>query len=154
MTPEEITAQMVDALSDRLIDKRVRGDGSLEFIVGPEALRDAAVTLLRSGVDRLDFVTAIDWRDRFDLVYQLYSFRDKTNVRLRASVGRDGETVASVADLWPVANWEEREVYDQFGITFDGHPDLARILNPDDWKGHPLRKDYEDPDVIKRPDYF
>jgi len=154
VTHEELTAQLVDALRDRLTDKRTRADGTLEFEIEPGAVRDAAVALLRSGLDRLEFVTAIDWRDRFEVVYQIYSFRDKTNVRLRTSIGRDAPRLDSVADLWPVAHWEEREVYDQFGIVFDGNPNLTRILNPEDWEGHPLRKDYEDEQVVKLPDYF
>ncbi len=154
MTHEELTAGLVDALRDRLTEKRTRADGTLEFEVEPGAVRDAAVALLRGGLDRLEFLTAIDWRDRFEVVYQIYSFRDKTNVRLRTSIGRDVPRLDSVSDLWPVAHWEEREVYDQFGIVFDGNPKLSRILNPDDWEGHPLRKDYQDEQVVKLPEYF
>jgi NADH-quinone oxidoreductase subunit C len=64
---------------------------------------------------------------------------------VRVRVPRDGGHIASVADVWPAADWHEREVFDMFGVIFDGHPDFRRILCPDDWVGYPLRKDYEFP---------
>lgn len=88
--------------------------------------------------------TAVDYpkRDkRFDLVYHLYSFKRNDRLRLKV-LAADGEKVPSVVSVWPTANWLEREVYDMFGIRFTGHPDLKRILLPDGWQGHPLRKDY------------
>ena len=89
-------------------------------------------------------VTATDWpprAERFDVVYALYSTRLRHRVRLKARVA-EGGTVPSVAAVWPAANWLEREVFDLFGIRFEGHPDLRRILMPDEWQGHPQRKDY------------
>jgi NADH-quinone oxidoreductase subunit C len=78
---------------------------------------------------------------QFDVVYILYSFHNNERVRIKTQI-KDGQSMRSVCDLWPTANWLEREVFDMFGIIFDGHPELKRILMPDDWKGHPLRKDY------------
>jgi NADH-quinone oxidoreductase subunit C len=66
-------------------------------------------------------------------------------IAVRVRVPRDGGHLPSVADVWPAADWHEREVYDMLGVTFEGHPGLRRILCPDDWEGHPLRKDYEFP---------
>jgi NADH-quinone oxidoreductase subunit C len=77
----------------------------------------------------------------FEVVYILYSFTKNTRVRIKTLLN-DGEEVPTAVDLWPTANWLEREVFDMFGIRFTGHPDLKRILLPDGWKGHPLRKDY------------
>lgn len=94
--------------------------------------------------DYLSDLTATDWParpKRFDVIYCLYSTRLKHRLRVKVRAG-DGETVASVTDLWPAANWLEREVFDMFGIPFAGHPDLRRILMPADWQGHPQRKDY------------
>jgi NADH-quinone oxidoreductase subunit C len=89
-------------------------------------------------------ITAVHYPKReaqFDILYVLYSFHDNERVRVKTQI-KDGETVRSVVGIWETANWLEREVYDMFGISFDGHPDLKRILLPDGWKGHPLRKDY------------
>jgi NADH-quinone oxidoreductase subunit C len=95
--------------------------------------------------DMLDDLTAVDWpkrEKRFDLVLILYSFPKNERLRLKAHLGQN-EPAQSVCDVWPVANWLERECYDMFGIVFEGHPDLKRILLPDEWQGHPLRKDYD-----------
>jgi len=78
---------------------------------------------------------------RFDVVYNLYSIEKNHRVRLKVQVD-EGESVPSVTSVWSGANWFEREVFDMFGIRFDGHPDLRRILMPEDWEGHPLRKDF------------
>ncbi len=78
---------------------------------------------------------------QFDVIWILYSFPRNERVRVKTQIA-DGASIASSVSIWPTANWLEREVYDMFGIQFDGHPDLKRILLPDGWKGHPLRKDY------------
>jgi len=95
--------------------------------------------------DLLEDFTAVDWprrEKRFDLVAILYSFQHNTRLRLKIAIA-ENERPASLVDIWPTANWLEREVYDMFGIAFAGHPDLKRILLPDGWQGHPLRKDYD-----------
>lgn len=89
--------------------------------------------------------TAVDYpkrEKRFEVIYQLYSFKRNDRLRLKVLAG-DGEKVPSVVGVWPAANWLEREIYDMFGVLYEGHPDLKRILLPEDWKGHPLRKDYD-----------
>ena len=95
--------------------------------------------------DYLSDLTAVDWparaEKRFDVVASLYSTKLRHRVRVKARVA-EGEAVPSVTGVWPAANWLEREVYDMFGVTFAGHPDLRRILMPLDWQGHPQRKDY------------
>jgi NADH-quinone oxidoreductase subunit C len=80
-------------------------------------------------------------KPRFDVVYELYSINKNHRIRLKVKVD-ENESVPSVTAMWSTANWHEREVFDLFGISFDGHPDLRRILMPDDWEGYPLRKDY------------
>jgi NADH-quinone oxidoreductase subunit C len=93
----------------------------------------------------LEDYTAVDWprrEKRFDLVAQLYSFTHNTRLRLKISLGAD-EQSATIVPIWPAANWLEREIFDLFGIPFRGHPNLKRILLPDEWQGHPLRKDYD-----------
>jgi len=95
--------------------------------------------------DLLSDLTAVDWpkrEKRFDVVLNLYSFAHNARLRLKVQAGA-GESVASVSGVWPTANWLEREVYDMFGIDFAGHPNLKRILLPEEWQGYPLRKDYD-----------
>lgn len=93
--------------------------------------------------DFLVDITATDEETdpRFHVVYQLTSYRDMCRIRVKAKV-RENEEIPSIVDLWPGANWAEREVWDMFGIRFSGHPDLRRILMDERWVGHPLRKDY------------
>ncbi|MFZ0804521.1 MAG: NADH-quinone oxidoreductase subunit C, partial [Terriglobales bacterium] len=78
---------------------------------------------------------------QFELIWILYSFPRNERIRVKTSIA-DGASFPSSVSIWPTANWLEREVFDMFGIKFDGHPDMKRILLPDGWKGHPLRKDY------------
>ena len=91
-------------------------------------------------------VTVVDWMrqrsERFEVVANLLSMQHKIRLRMITPVGRHEPSVASLTPIWPGAGFGEREAYDMFGIDFEGHPDLTRILMPDDWEGHPLRKDY------------
>ena len=89
-------------------------------------------------------ITAVDYlprEPRYEVVYHLVSTEARRRLRMKVRVAA-GTTVPTVQAVWPAAGWPEREVWDLFGIVFDGHPDLRRILTPDDWEGHPLRKDY------------
>lgn len=118
--------------------------GDWTAIVPAARLIDVARHLRSAGFDFCSDVTASDWPQRpqrFDVVYSLYSIRDRQRVRLKVRAG-EGEPVPSVTGVWPAANWLEREVYDMFGVAISGHPDLRRMLMPEDWQGHPQRKDY------------
>ncbi len=95
--------------------------------------------------------TAVDYpkrEKRFEIIYHLYSFQRNTRLRLKVLIG-EAEKVPSVVGIWPAANWLEREVYDMFGVQYEGHPDLRRILLPEEWVGHPLRKNY---DILRQDD--
>jgi len=113
-------------------------------------IRDALSTLKGDGYRLLVFLTCVDhlvdasreFPERFEIVYQLRDLEKPADIRVRAFVGGEPPRIDSVHDLFPPANWEERETYDMFGIVFTDHPDLTRILMPDDWVGHPLRRDY------------
>ena len=121
--------------------------GDWTVIVPADRLLEAARFLRDDAATEFDYcsdVTATDWPprpQRFDVIYCLYSIhlRHRIRVKVRAA---EGDPVPSVAAVWPAANWLEREVFDQFGVNIVGHPDLRRILMPDDWQGHPQRKDY------------
>lgn len=145
------------ALDNDLV-KRYRarfGDGVREawldrnqaiLVVGVENLLEIAIyTRDEEQFNLLVDLTAVDWpkrEKRFDLVLILYSFEKNERLRIKAHVG-EGQPAPSVESVWPTANWLEREVYDMFGIVFDGHPNLKRLLLPEEWQGFPLRKDYD-----------
>jgi NADH-quinone oxidoreductase subunit C len=121
--------------------------GDWTLIVSRDRLLDVLRSLRDAPETAFDFcsdVTAVDWparAERFDVVYCLCSTRDRRRVRVKVRAA-ESDAVPSVTGLWPAANWLEREVFDMFGVRFEGHPDLRRILMPEEWQGHPQRKDY------------
>ena len=150
-------------LDNELVKRyRVRfGDGLREawtdrkqaiLVVGLDRLLEVAqYTRDEEQFDLLVDLTAVDWpkrEKRFDLVLIFYSFAKQERLRIKVHVG-DGEPAASVSGIWPTADWLEREVYDMFGIVFSGHPNLKRLLLPEEWEGFPLRKDY---DILQQDD--
>lgn len=92
--------------------------------------------------DYLMCLSGVDWKENLEVVYHLYSMTYNHKIVLKVNVSKEQPRVPSVSGIWATANWHEREAYDLFGIIFEGHPDLRRILLPEDWEGHPLRKDY------------
>jgi NADH-quinone oxidoreductase subunit C len=122
--------------------------GEVWAVTGPTEALDV-LNFLRADpglkYDFLSDLTAVHWPDRhgaeFDVVYQLYSIDKKSRFRVKVRLA-EGQSTPSVSSIWKTADWLEREVYDMFGIVFDGHPDPRRIINPDDFEGHPLRKEF------------
>jgi NADH-quinone oxidoreductase subunit C len=100
--------------------------------------------------DYLECITGIDFPDtqKIVVVYHLYSYSKKHRVVLKAFLEREDPAIPTLVNVWSAANWQERECFDLLGVLFEGHPDLRRLLLPDDWEGHPLRKDFEE-----KPDY-
>ncbi|MGE5109818.1 MAG: NADH-quinone oxidoreductase subunit C [Acidobacteriaceae bacterium] len=119
--------------------------GQNYLIVGCEIVHDVLHILAQDeGFDYCVDLTAVHYPKNekpFEVVYILYSFSKNERIRVKTSLG-DGEPIPTATDLWPTTDWLEREAFDMFGIVFTGHPNLKRILLPDGWKGHPLRKDY------------
>ncbi len=142
---EAVRARFGDALVEAIV---FRGETTL--VVRKEPILELLAFLRDEPAlrfDRLSDLTAVDYlgfdqEPRFGVIYQLQSRETLQRLRLRALVPEEDPFIASVVELYPVANWLEREVYDMFGIGFLGHPNLTRILMPDDWEGHPLRKDF------------
>lgn len=121
--------------------------GDWTVIVAADRLLDVMRFLRDDPATTFDYcsdVTAVDWpprEQRFDVIYCLYSTRHRHRLRVKVRAGED-DPIESVTCLWTAANWLEREVWDQFGVNIVNHPDLRRILMPDEWQGHPQRKDY------------
>jgi NADH-quinone oxidoreductase subunit C len=120
----------------------------LNMIVPPEELK-AFVLQLRSDpdlmMDYLFCLTCVDWKTHFTMVYHFSSTRYRHNIVVKAKIDRTNPEIETVSDVWRTAEMLEREVYDLFGVKFLHHPDLRRLIMPDDWEGWPLRKDFEDP---------
>jgi NADH-quinone oxidoreductase subunit C len=118
----------------------------LTVFIAREAIREAVARLKAQGLtDFLSDLTCADFyprEPRFEVAYHLLSMKRKERVRLKVRLSGDDPTVESITPVWPSANFFEREVFDLFGIRFLGHPYLRRIMMPEDWEGHPLRKDY------------
>ena len=144
------TVEKVREKFPQAIVETVEFRGEQTIVLKPEHLV-AVCSYLQKNLQYtfLSSVTAVDWLERvprYDVVYHLLSIPHRAELRLKVRVGERGVgadlSVPTVVGVWPSANWYEREVYDLFGITFAGHPDLRRILMPMDWTTHPLRKDY------------
>jgi NADH-quinone oxidoreductase subunit C len=96
-------------------------------------------------MDCLSNESGVDYKDRIEVVYHLFSYRHRHGAVLKVKLPRENPSVPTVENLWKSANWMEREIFDLVGVNFEGHSDLRRILMPEDWPGHPLRKDFVEP---------
>ncbi|VVB84555.1 NADH-quinone oxidoreductase subunit C/D [uncultured archaeon] len=112
-------------------------------LVKKEDLLEVAAKVKEMGFDHLSVVTGVDYVDRFEVIYNFFSYGKKENLVLKVVLDHEAPEVGSLTSLWKGADWLERETYDLVGVRFTGHPNLTRILLPEGWKGHPLRKDYD-----------
>jgi NADH-quinone oxidoreductase subunit C len=141
-------AEVVERLRERLGDAvAVVSDEGAESRLRSrrECVRDTLEALMAAGYDLFVDLFAVDYPtrpERFELVYHLAQLTGPARVFVHVGVPEADAVAPTVTDLIPGANWPEREIFDLFGVRFDGHPDLRRLLMPDDWQGHPLRKDY------------
>ena len=118
-------------------------------VVAPQSILDVARFLRDDpglAFDSLMCLSGVDYKDRFAVAYHLHSLRAKHRIGIKAYLPREAPSLPSVDSVWPAANFMEREAFDLYGIVFEGSKDLRRILLPEDWDGHPLRKDYKYPD--------
>jgi NADH-quinone oxidoreductase subunit C len=137
-------------IAETMVVERGVSAGDAWVTVDPSNIRGALQAMKDQGYRLLVFLTCVDhlldgsrqWPARYELVYQLRNMETKDQLRVRAFLDGDPPRIDSVHDLFPPANWDERETYDLFGVVFNDHPELTRILMPDDWVGHPLRRDY------------
>lgn len=149
MTAEDIIAAIAPGVPGATYEALVSADAAVTpaILVSREHLVATCAALQQPGLEFIAFsdVTAVDFHPnrtpRFDLVYHLVSPHRRARVRVKAQLNAD-QSIETLSGLYPGAGWPEREVYDLFGIIFDGHADLRRLLMPEDWEGYPLRKDY------------
>jgi len=150
MLPDNLKENSLAAAVDAFDGEAVRGGklalGELTLEIAPAKIASVCGFLkYDQKFVRLSSVTAVDRypsEPRFEVVYHLHSIERNLRVRVKAMVSGENPEIESVTGVWRGANWYERETFDLFGIRFLNHPDLRRILMPDDWEGHPLRKDY------------
>ncbi len=150
MTPQEITEKLKAKFGEAILDAKLEGVADPFVKVKAESVKEIALFLRDDDDLQLDFLmclTGVDLgKNMLGVVYHCYSMTRGHKITVKTEVSRDQAAVPSVESVWRTANWHEREAYDLVGITFTGHPDLRRILLPDDWEGYPLRKDYKVPE--------
>ncbi len=151
MAPMDNTT-LIALLQEAVPGAQVEGAPGIDLQPTIYASRDDVPALARALRDRPDLafnllaeLTAVDYwprEPRFELVYVFVSIAHRRRLRMKVRLRGDDARVSTTSDVWPAANWLEREVWDLFGVVFDGHPDPRRLLMPEDWEGYPLRKDY------------
>ena len=149
MTAQEITNALKEKFGDAILETK------LEVMqpwlsIAPNRMKDIALFLRDDPSMQFDYMmclSGVDYNDgRLGIVYHLFSMVHRHKIVLKAFCTKDNAHVQSVSSVWGTANWHEREVFDMYGVIIDEHPDLRRILMPNDWEGHPLRKDYKVPE--------
>ncbi len=150
MTAQEIAAILKEKFADAVLEAKTEGVLQPFVNVAPGKVRDIALFLRDDERMKFDLLMCLSGMDytggKLGVVYHLDSTTLRHKITLKVQVPAADPHVGSVESVWKTANWHEREAFDLYGVIFDGHPDLRRILLPDDWEGHPLRKDYQVPE--------
>jgi NADH-quinone oxidoreductase subunit C len=151
MEPLQIAKMVEEKFAGQVLSTMSHA-GQVGILVRKEVIRDICLYLRDEPslkMDHLADLTAVDYSKypgdtgpRFEVVYNLISTSYRHRIRIKARVPEEDPRIDSVCSIWQTANWHERETFDLMGVKFDGHPDLRRILLPEDWEGHPLRKEY------------
>ena len=159
MTAQEIHNAIQEKFPDIIVEFN---DSVMQPYIKLTANQFNEVCQFLRDTDALDFdalmnLSGVDYGEELGTVYHLYSMQHRHKIVLKVNVPRENAEIPTVADLWRTADWHEREVFDLYGINFLNHPDMRRILLPDDWEGYPLRKDYVQPEeyngiTIAHPD--
>ncbi len=152
MTPEEIRDRLAQVVGPPV--EFTAGPIDSAFVVAPEKWYAAALAL--RDLPELDFafLRSLCGVDKpaaqcVEVVAHLFSYKHRHSFVLKTRVSRDASRLSTLSTVWPAANWHERETFDLLGVQFEGHPDLRRLLLPEDWVGHPLRKDYQEPEAYQ-----
>jgi len=149
LEPQTVFETLKGKFGDAAMELQSEGFRPAFIVVSPEKLPEIALFLRDDPAmkfDSLMCLSGVDYKDRFAVAYHLHSMTHRHAIGLKVFLPRENPSVASVDGVWPAANFMERETFDLYGIDFPGSKDLRRILLPEDWDGHPLRKDYKYPD--------
>ncbi len=147
MEPLAIYQRLKERFGDRVLEvSETKPDPFC--VIDPAAIVEVATALRDDpeiAMDCLSNQSGVDYKDRIEVVYHFFSYRLRHSAVLKVRLPRENPAVHTLEELWKSANWMEREIFDLLGVTFEGHSDLRRILMPEDWPGHPLRKDFVEP---------
>jgi len=149
LEPKAIFEAVKGKFGEAVVELQEEGFRPPFLLVSPESVREIALFLRDDPAmkfDSLMCLSGVDYKDRFAVAYHLHSLEIGHRIGLKAFLPREAPSLPSVDQVWPAANFQEREAFDLYGIVFEGSRDLRRILLPEDWEGHPLRKDYKYPD--------
>jgi len=149
LEPQALFDAVKAKFGDAVLELQVNGFRPAFVVVAPASIADIACFLRDDPAmqfDSLMCLSGVDYKDRFAVACHLYSMRHRHAIGLKAYLPKESPSLPSIDAVWPAANFMERETFDLFGIVFEGSKDLRRILLPEDWEGHPLRKDYKYPE--------
>ena len=153
MTPQQISEKLKAQFSDKILESKIEGVLEPYIKVSASSVKEIATALRQDPEFQFDYLMCLSGVDNgkniLSVVYHLSSMQHRHKITVKVEVPVDKPEVPSVSSIWPTANWHEREAYDLIGIKFTGHPDLRRMLLPEDWDGHPLRKDYKVPEFYQ-----
>jgi NADH-quinone oxidoreductase subunit C len=147
MEPLEIYHRAKEKFGDRILEI-VDKKPDPWMVVDPAALVEVGEYLKDDSATAFDCLSnesGVDYKDRIEVVYHLFSYQHRHQAVLKVKLPRENPNVATLENVWKSANWMEREIYDLLGVNFEGHSDMRRLLLPEDWVGHPLRKDFVEP---------
>jgi NADH-quinone oxidoreductase subunit C len=147
MTPLDIYARVKERFPGKVLEVIEKGPDPF-IVVDPAALVDVCQFLhedAETSFDCLSNQSGVDYKDRIEVVYHLFSYSKRHQAVLKVKLPRETPQVHTLESIWKSANWMEREIFDLLGVNFEGHSDLRRLLMPEDWEGHPLRKDFVEP---------
>ena len=149
MEAQAIFDRMKGKFGDAVVELQGEGFSPAFVVVTPAAVNEVSRFLKEDpnlSFDVLMCLSGVDYKEKFAVAYHLHSLKHRHAIGMKVFLPRETPSLPTVDDVWPAANFQEREVFDLFGIAFEGSKDLRRILLPEDWEGHPLRKDYKYPD--------
>lgn len=149
MLPQEIFDKLKEEFGDSIMDIVSEPPSDPYINIEPDSIVDVCLFLRDSEDTKFDYLSCLsgmDYKDAFGVVYHLYSIDHNHRITLKVKLEKENPHIPTVENVWKTADWHEREAYDMYGIIFDGHHNLIRILCPYDWEGYPLRKDYKTPD--------